>query len=364
MSIAFVLSGVSSVRAQWEMIDIQSKAPMRAVHTLTPTLCWIGSSGGNILKTKDGGKTWTTYHLPDSDSLDFRDIHAFSSEVALAMSAGLSQDGKARIYRTEDGGQHWELVYSTTQPDVFLDGLSFWNKKRGICQGDPVNGRFFILLTQDGGKTWTELPEASRPVAQDHEACFAASGTSLITYGKGMAFFGTGGAKQARIMRSLDYGTSWEAITTALPAGPSSGVFGLHFSSAKQGIAVGGDYKQTDEEAPNVLTTSDGGATWSLQKATVPAGLKECVAQYKMTNKTWNGQTQIRKDNKILVAVGPSGTSLSFDKGYSWKELDQQPFHSASFAGSIGFAVGAAGRVGKITRLSPVKKTRRRLRLD
>ena len=45
--------------------------------------------------------------------------------------------------------------------------------------GDPVDGRFFIAKTTNGGKTWIELAAAERPVADSGEAFFASSGTNL-----------------------------------------------------------------------------------------------------------------------------------------------------------------------------------------
>ncbi|WP_025764417.1 WD40/YVTN/BNR-like repeat-containing protein [Dyadobacter tibetensis] len=350
------LGTVSPASGQWQILDIGTSTHMRAVHTVTPTLCWIGSAEGKILKTTDGGKTWATYQLPQADSLDFRDIHAFNKKEAIAMSAGLSQEGKARIYRTEDGGLTWQMVYQTRQPGIFLDGIAFWNKKDGICQGDPVDGRFFILRTHDGGRSWQENPIEQRPVALPQEACYAASGTSMVVQGHGSVWIGTGGSSQARVLHSADYGATWDASTTPLPAGPTSGIFGLRFLDSKHGIAVGGDYKQTQLNEPNVLTTADGGKTWTLQEGTDPAGLKECVDQSRLTSKVWNGHTPIRQNQRALVAVGPSGTSLSVNGGQSWKAIDHHAFHATSFAGSVGYAVGPNGRVGIIKNVTTYKR--------
>ncbi len=343
---------------QWQIVDVGAKCNMRSVQALSPTICWIGGSNGTIIKTLNGGKTWTTYKVPHADSLDFRDIHVIDKQNALAMSAGLSQNGKAKIFRTSDGGNHWETVYVTSQHGVFLDGLAFWDKNNGICQGDPINGRFFMLKTTDGGRTWQELPKENQPVALENEACFAASGTSLITNEKGVAYIGTGGAEFARVIKTTDYGNTWEYIVTPLKAGPTSGIFGINFWSKKNGMAVGGDYKQTSMEGQNVLLTTDGGETWQLQTPTNPPGLKEGVAMYHKTNKTWNGDTQIRSDNHALVTVGPSGSSYSFNNGNTWKELGAEGFHAVSFAGNAGYAVGANGLIGQIKNIATRKNKR------
>ena len=285
--------------------------------------------------------------VPQADSLDFRGIYGFDRETAVAMSAGVAEEGKARIYRTEDGGDSWQLVYQTTQKGVFLDGISFWNSKEGICFGDPVDGKFFILTTDDGGRTWQELPLENRPVSQEKEAAFAASNSSLITVGKHQAFIGTGGASMARVLRSEDNGHTWQASETPLPAGPSSGIFGLQFWSNKHGIAVGGDYKDVAKKSANVLLTRDGGITWQLSAAMVPSGLKEAVGLYHSQFVNYAGGQRPTRHRYRLVAVGASGSGYSTDFGKSWSLLGQEPFHATSFAGPTGYAVGGKGLIGK-----------------
>jgi photosystem II stability/assembly factor-like uncharacterized protein len=358
--ITIFLSIPEIASGQWNILNINTKINMRAVHAISPTICWIGGTGGTVLKTVNGGKSWTTYKVPGADSLDFRDIHAFDKQTAVAMSAGLAEADKAKIYRTEDGGASWVLVYQSTQNGVFLDGIDFWDSNKGFCMGDPVQGKLFILTTQDGGKSWQELPAEKRPATEPGEASFAASGTSILATGKSNVYVGTGGGKKARVFRSEDYGQSWEVSATPLPGGPTSGIFGLRFWSKKNGMAVGGDYKRTTDSTQNVLTTEDGGVTWKLISMTKPAGLKECIDVYHRTNAIWNGDTQIRSDNYALIATGPSGSSFSLDWGKTWSVLGTDGFHAVSFAGNVGYGVGANGLIGKIQKI-PTKKRKRKL---
>jgi len=332
---------------------------MRGVHAVTPTICWIGGSDGTVLRTINGGKSWSVFKIPGADSLDFRDIHAFGRETAVAMSSGLAETGRAKIYRTEDSGETWNLVYQSTQTGVFLDGIDFWNKEQGICLGDPLNSKLFLLTTEDGGKSWQELPVENRPEGQPGEASFAASGTSILAVGKDKAFIGTGGGKMARVFRSEDKGRHWQVSETPMPAGPTSGIFGLHFWSKKNGIAVGGDYKNISDTTRNVLLTDDGGITWKFGTSTKPLGLKEGVALYHKRYSTWNGDTQIRADDVALVAVGPSGSSSSVNQGKTWIPVGTEPFHAVSFAGNVGYAVGGKGLIGKIEKVSRKKKRKK-----
>jgi photosystem II stability/assembly factor-like uncharacterized protein len=348
-----------SSSAQWHIIDMNTEVSFRAVHALNSSTCWIGGSQGTIITTSNEGKKWKKMIVPGADSLDFRDIHAFSKSTALALSSGESEKGKARIYRTTDEGTTWKVVYETTQAGVFLDGFDFWQKGKGICFGDPIDGRFFILTTDDEGETWLELPVSQRPEALPGETAFAASGTSLITHGKSSAFIGTGGGTTARILTTEDYGQSWRATNTALPAGPSAGIFGIQFWTSKNGIAVGGDYQQPKLNSDNVLITNDGGKSWKVGEKTYPAGLKEAVGIYmqKQDNYSNSGiQISENSDKKFLIAVGPNGSSYSKNGGKSWRLLSKDAFHSVSFGGKTGYAVGANGLIARFEYLPRKKK--------
>ncbi|MFT4033087.1 MAG: oxidoreductase [Siphonobacter sp.] len=331
--------------SQWKVQPSGTDASFRSVYALSDQVCWVGGSKGQILRTENGGEHWDIFHV--TEGLDFRDIHAFSTEVAVAMSAGEAEKGAARIYRTEDAGKTWQLVYQTHQKGVFLDGLDFWDKQHGICFGDPIDNKLFILVTSDGGKSWSEVPRAKFPIMEEGEAAFAASGTSLVVSNKRWAWIGTGGSKKARVFRSKDYGYSWEVAETPLTAGKTSGIFGLYFQNRFRGIAVGGDYQHVTDSTQNVLLTEDGGKTWNVMPSTQPPGLKEAVRLYRQENRTTVEGSPVGTVLERLIAVGPSGTCYSMDNGKTWKELDRSAFHALSFAGTTGWAVGGKGLIAR-----------------
>ncbi|MBC7893338.1 MAG: oxidoreductase [Sphingobacteriaceae bacterium] len=329
--------------AQWIRQNSGTDASFRAVSAVSAKVAWVGGSKGTLLRTTDGGRIWEIRRPAGAEALDFRDIHAFNSNAAVAMSAGLAENGQARIYRTPDGGLTWILAYQTTRKGVFLDGIDFFDDSHGLCFGDPVDGKFFVLTTADGGQTWQEVPRDAFPSVQPGEAAFAASGTSLVALrGTRQAWICTGGAAQARVFASRDGGQTWQVAETPMPGNASSGLFGLRFWSATAGVAVGGDYKKTSDSSANVLLTNDGGRTWQPTGPMRPGGLKEGVA---LTGKT-------------LVAVGPSGSGISRDYGKTWLRLDTTPFHAVSFAGASGWAVGGAGAIARFKSQAPVVKPR------
>jgi photosystem II stability/assembly factor-like uncharacterized protein len=234
------------------------------------------------------------------------------------------------------------LQYINRDPKGFLDAIAFRDADHGLALGDPVGGRFLILTTDDGGKTWKPTPADGMPPALPGEGAFAASGTCLIVAGDDQAWFGTGGAKTSRVFRSTDRGRTWTAHETPVLAGtPSAGIFSLAFGDGERGIAVGGDYKEPGQARQVVALTADGGRTWRRPDGREPGGYRSAVALVPGTR------------GRELMAVGPTGTDYSIDGGQSWHRLGTTGFNAVGFAGpGAGWAAGdglIAGFEGRLT---------------
>jgi photosystem II stability/assembly factor-like uncharacterized protein len=250
------------------------------------------------------------------------------------LSAGEADKGQARIFRTTDGGRRWQLVYTTDLKGVFLDALAFWDSQHGIALSDPVDGRFFVLTTDDGGRSWSRVPPDVVPPSLPGEAAFAASGSCLTIEGKANVWFGTGGGATARVFRSTNRGRSWTVVNTPIQAGSAStGIFSIAFRDTRHGVVAGGDYQQPKGALPNVALSGDGGRSWREPKGPLAAGYFSAVAYL--------------AQNGPLVAVGLAGTATSSDGGESWTVVDTVPYNSVRFAPDKGgWAVGPRGRIG------------------
>jgi photosystem II stability/assembly factor-like uncharacterized protein len=291
-------------------------------------VAWASGTQATVLRTTDAGRTWSDRSIPGGPDLDIRDIHAVDDRTAYALSIGEGE--KSRIYKTTDGGSTWTLTFTNRDPRGFLDALAFWDPVHGIALGDPVDGRFLILTTDDGGITWRRIPDGGLPPAEPGEGAFAASGTCVVVSANGHSWFGTGGARLSRVFRSTDRGRTWTAHETTVRAGtPSSGVFSVAFSDDDHGIAVGGDYKDTGRAREIVALTSDGGRTWRRPEGQEPGGYRSAVAFVPGAR------------GRDAVVVGPTGTDESRDGGETWQRLGTTGYNTVEFAGPwIGWAVG------------------------
>jgi len=323
---------------QWQAQEGGTGARLRGVSVVDRDVAWASGNDGTCLRTADGGTTWKLLSVSDATTLDFRDVQAVDAGTAYLLSIGPGP--LSRIYKTGDAGSTWTLSHQNRDPAGFLDAIAFWDADHGLALGDPVGGRFVILATDDGGRTWEPAPAAGMPEALRGEGAFAASGTCLVVQGGRQAWFATGGGATARVFRSSDRGRTWAVADTPIRAGnPSSGVFALAFRDPDHGVAVGGDHKRPDEPGDHIATTDDGGRTWTPAARSSRSGFRSAVAFV-----PGHGPAAA-----TLLAVGPSGWDTSTDGGRTWGRSGAEGFHALGFAAAAeaGWAVGEKGRIAR-----------------
>lgn len=312
-------------QAAWKPIDLATDVTLRAVAVVDAQRFHVSGSKGTHAVTEDGGKTWRNAIPADGAALDFRGVAALDAKTAVLMSAGDGPAGLARLYRTADAGRTWTLVFETREKGSFLDAVAFRDARRGFVLGDPIDGRWFLLQTKDGGKTWARIPG---PSAEPGEAAFAASNSALFLGPGRELWIVSGGLAQGRVAHSLSDGAQWDSIDTPIAGSASAGVFGGLALGKDRAVVVGGDYK--DELRAGVsLALFERFDVWTPPNAGAPR-LLEGVG---------------RLDVRTLIAVGPRGTAVSTDNGQSWKQVDEEAFHAIACRARTCVAAGGNGRV-------------------
>jgi photosystem II stability/assembly factor-like uncharacterized protein len=317
----------------WHDTPTGSAARLRGLSAVSSTTAWASGSLGTVLRTTDRGATWQQVGPPGTQDLQFRDIEAFDADHAVILSIGPGSD--SRIYVTADGGQTWALTFVNPDPNAFFDCMTFYDSRRGLALSDPPDGLHFrVIATDDGGLNW-HVTGAQMPEALPGEFAFAASGQCITTDHGRRAWFGTGGAAQARVFRSDDGGASWSVAPTPLNSGPTAGIFALAFRGQQHGLAVGGDFLAETASPDNFARTADGGASWNLLPAAPP--------EYR-SGATW-------LDGHTALAVGPSGSDVSTDAGATWQRFDDGSLDTVDCARPTAcWASGANGRVAYLVR--------------
>lgn len=216
-------------------------------------------------------------------------------------------------------------MFENQDPEAFYDGIAFFDPHGGIALSDPVAGKFRILATGDGGRTWQVASAGGMPPALDNEFG-RATGTSLVTKGPHDAWFGTQPeGPNSRVFHTRDGGHTWSVATTPIPGDPQFGIASLAFWDTQHGLALGGGDPSHPENPSVVAATADGGTTWSQVGS--PAGFRPNMASV--------GDT--------AVAVGLTGSDFSADGGYTWDLFDHTDLRGVSCTNLNCWAVGKHG---------------------
>ncbi|MGH9497371.1 MAG: WD40/YVTN/BNR-like repeat-containing protein [Candidatus Sulfotelmatobacter sp.] len=307
--LTLILAATSAAQSGPRADVSRTTESLRGVSAVSREVAWASGTHGTYLRTVDAGRTWTPAQVLDAATLDFRAVVVFSANEAFLMSAGPGE--QSRIYHTADGGKHWQLQFTNTNPKGFFDSMAFWDPKHGVVLGDPIpdeHGKLkFELLMTDDGQTWRQIPSALLPEAEQGEGAFAASNSCIAilrgesriggasrpakrkddpsSFAQSISasaprqpineegasapadtniWFATGG-KVARVFHSPDRGQTWQVFNTPIIHGPeSAGIFSIAFRDSLHGVIAGGDYKHPKDDGPNLAFTSDGGKTWIL----------------------------------------------------------------------------------------------------
>jgi photosystem II stability/assembly factor-like uncharacterized protein len=321
------LVAVSS--AQWIKQNVNTTASFRGLSVVSERVVWASGTGGTVIRTIDGGKTWSVITVPGAEKLDFRDIEAFDANTAYILSIGNGED--SRIYKTTDGGKNWNLQFKNDDPKKFFDAIACTGRNACFAMSDPVGGSFPIVGTLDGGSHWQYWSAKSNTA--DGEAAFAASGTCLISRG-GELMIVSGGTRSSVYRMPLEEssGQFSRYDTPILSGSGGSGIFSIAMLDRDRGVIVGGNYEKPNDAKNNLAFTTDGGETWTLGSGLT--GYRSGVAYI---------------DKNTIIAVGTNGSDISLDGGKTWKKVGNEDLNAVAVKGKKAvWAVGAKGMVAKM----------------
>ena len=284
---------------RWKPVPTGSDQQYRGLDAVDKRIAWVGGSAGEVLRTTDGGSTWKDVSPPDSAGLLFRDVEArerAARERAVDRRRRRPRGSTRRPTAAATGG----LAFVNDDPAAFYDCMDFFDGgRRGLALSDPVDGKFRIAATDDCGRSWHVLPTAGMPPAVDGEFAFAASGTCLVTSGA-RRLVRQRRRRRARVPLARRRPHLEGRPPRRSPPAEAGGVFSLAFRNPREGVMVGGDFTAPDNGVDASGFTRDGGAIWR------PGG---DLSGYR------SGVDWVSGSRATLIAVGPTGSDVSYDGG-------------------------------------------------
>jgi photosystem II stability/assembly factor-like uncharacterized protein len=309
----------------WTEIELGVENDVDGLHFMDVSNGVIGGEDAYLAKTTDGGATWTEMTLAD-ETADVVDVYFASSSDGWALASNYDS---ARFYSTTDGGSTWSLDFEHTTGD--LEAIDFFEGGKGIAVGGG-NGKLDLYYTTDG-TTWnagafTGLPPVY--TRTDIRGVKMLSATDAIAVGWGSR---AAGLQPSIIMTTTDGGANWEYVELPEEERVYVNLYGLAAKDANNLVVVGG----AAYEGTTVIRSTDGGASWS--RIPTPGGFTAKSAQA-------NG------DN--LVVVGSNGGILtSTDFGDSWTLRTPIPggsfYQMVKVNDNVLYAAGYDGVVAKTT---------------
>lgn len=356
---------------QWRLIGPFRGGRSVAVagHPTDKMTFYMGTTGGGVWKTIDGGESWK--NVSDSffkmGSVGAVEVSKSNPNVVYVGMGEHTLRGNASsgdgVYKSSDGGKTWlniglkntqhigRIIIHPTNPDIVYVaaiGHAFGaNEDRGVYR------------TKDGGKTWQKVLYKSPDVGAidltmdpTNPDVIYASTFEFRRFEWGVRSSGPG----AGIHKTTDGGDTWKDITLnpGLPPGKNRGRIGLALSPAKPDRVWA--IIEAENNQTGVYRTDDSGAHWQLVSQFVEvhqrpwyyhhltADPKDSMTLWVMNIGFWKSTDGGKKyvavstphgdnhqlwidpaDNKRMIEANDGGATVSLDGAKTWSSIYNQP---------------------------------------
>jgi len=130
----------------WANVTLSpTSATVRAILVLDDFRYWIGTSGGLVYYTINGGETFVALTLPGQSTLSVIDDIVAANDEVLHIS-GRTTTPTGRLYTTWNGGQKWASSAATTQRIQNLPTATRFNRIAVPKTGQPATDTNTIAL--------------------------------------------------------------------------------------------------------------------------------------------------------------------------------------------------------------------------
>jgi photosystem II stability/assembly factor-like uncharacterized protein len=151
----FSVVSTSDGGESWQIRDSSFDKIFTGISFLTPSLGWVSTENAGLMKTTDGGLTWTSVALGepyDQGRLDaVKFINPQTGWITLRVSGG------EHILRTTDGGTTWnQQVYLDGEPSLILRAIAAVDAQHTCVVGKGGAGEWdpLVWVTSNGGAVW------------------------------------------------------------------------------------------------------------------------------------------------------------------------------------------------------------------
>jgi predicted CXXCH cytochrome family protein len=225
----------------WTAQDPQTTRDLTGVSFVNRNIGWVVGVSGTVLRTNDGGSTWIAQNAPTIPAArNFRSVSFFDSNVGVAV--GDTGSSTSTICYTSNGGATWRTATNTSTAGLASVQMV------SATTGWAVGSAGAVLKTADGGATWTTAftePNSAGLASVNFEP------SGMVGY-----FVGNATLPNWTIYKTADGGSTWNPVS-GLGVTGAINLTGVSCLDANNAVAVGTNGQ--------IRRTTDGGATWVNQ---------------------------------------------------------------------------------------------------
>ena len=283
---------LSIVSAQWEWLAPYPQGnDLHDIFFLDENFGWSVGQSSSLIRTTDGGKTWSLETVKSADS-----YLNLSSILFITTNRGWVISGDGECFQSWNGGETW---YPEDIPHDFkVRNISFSDTKHGWMIGD----RGEMLFTTDSGEEWSSA--VSGTTVRIH-GIYALDSSRIWVVGD-----------SATILHSPNGGRSWIKQYSH----PSRGDFKtvilrqIHFVDKEYGWAVGTREQLGYKLSGVVYRTTNGGIDW---EEVFEEKVGDFIADFKDAH-------FINRDTGWIVG-DRMAIEKTIDGGLTWKRIHYEP---------------------------------------
>ncbi len=284
----------------WTPVVTTETSNFSRVLFINDTVGFAASSGGTVIKTVDGGQTWSEPVSLFMDAL-YDISYAAGSNVLYAV-------GKSGFMaKSYDLGETWERVNKSVYDEDFRV-CNFFDEDLGFVAGGATSDSGHVLKTEDGGDTWTKI---------DYNMGTRVYGLAMPT--KDTWYVAR--HKTNLIAKTTDGGQTFVEQTTPLLS-DTKYFYDIEFINENFGYAV--------RSNGEIIKTTDGGENW--------------VQLESPTTKAIYALSVVDEMNAYFCGTGAFRTT---DGGETWEEMNAKIpgtyFQMEFYGDQLGFVSGYSG---------------------
>jgi len=240
-------------------------------HPTNPRILYVGSAGGGIWKSADGGSSFYSIFDKHAQSIGALAIDPKSPDKVIWAGTGETWTRNSTsvgdgLYKSVDGGSNWQKMGFENSDRISSIQINPNNTDEvyvgvlGPLWGDSDERG--VYKTSDGGQTWEKL--LAGDISTGCSDLILDKNDPNILYAAFWEFrrtawsFNSGGENSA-LYKSIDSGKTWAKIHSGLPTG-SLGRFGIALAPSNSNILYAAVEAEKDK---GLYRSDDGGNSWS-----------------------------------------------------------------------------------------------------